>query len=177
MKPLGKSLIAAALALVAISPAYALGTPKPDEFVMKASTANLFEIESAKVALERSTNPDVKAFAQKMVSDHGTAGEAMKAAATTANVQGSVASILDKKHQKIIDDLKAEEAEDFDEEYVDEQEDAHRKTVKLFEKYAEDGEDASLKTFAANTLPTLKAHKSEVKTLEEKVDAAEDMSK
>lgn len=177
MKPLGKSLIAAALALVAISPAYALGTPKPAEFVEKASMSNLFEIESSKVALERSTNPDVKAFAQKMIDDHSAAAANMKAAAATANVAGSVASILDDKHQKIINELKAEDAEDFDEEYVDEQEDAHRKAVKLFEKYSEDGEDASLKTFAANTLPTLRAHKTEVKTLEDKVEKAEDMSK
>lgn len=177
MKPLGKSLIAAALALVAISPAYALGTPKPAEFVEKASTANLFEIEAARVALDRSTNPDVKAFAQKMIDEHTAAGASMQTAATTANVGSSVATKLDDKHAKIIADLRDEDGEDFDDEYVDSQEDAHRKVVKLFEKYAEDGEDATLKNFAANTLPTLKEHKAEAKALEDKVDQAEDMSK
>jgi len=176
MKPVGKALVAAALALAAISPAYALGTPKPDDFVQKASISNMFEMEAAKVALERSTNPDVKAFAQKMLDDHSAAGAKLTSAAASANVSGSVATALDKKHEKILADLRTEEADDFDDEYVDEQEDAHRKTVKLFEKYAEDGEDPALKSFASSTLPTLRAHKTEVQALEDKVEAAEDMS-
>lgn len=177
MTPISKALAAAALALVAISPAYALGTPEPDEFVKKASMSNLFEIESSKIALERSTNPDVKAFAQKMIDDHTAAGAKLSTAAATANVSGSIATALDEKHQKILADLRSEEADDFDDEYVDEQEDAHRKAVKLFEKYAEDGEEPALKSFAATTLPTLKDHKAQANDLEERVDDAEDMSK
>lgn len=179
MKPVATSFLAVAsfLALIAIVPApkqaHALGTPEADEFVQKASQSNLFEIESSKLALERSKNTDVRAFAQKMIDDHSGAGAGLKTAAEAAGLSGSVATALDEKHQEILKDLSEEDAADFDDEYVDEQEDAHRKAVKLFKKYSDKGENANLKTFAMQTLPTLEAHKEEVKVLEDKVDAVD----
>ncbi len=167
-------LAAAALALVAVSPAaHALGTPKPDEFVQKASVGGTFEVETSKLALQRSANPDVKAFAQKMIDEHTAASTQLKATADQAGYGAAVATTLDEDHQKELDKLAKEDAKDFDDEYVDAQEKAHRKTVKLFKAYAEKGDNAALKGFAAQTLPTLEAHKTEVDTLEDKVDAAE----
>lgn len=177
MKPVATSLFAAAtfLALVAIVPppqaAHALGTPKGEDFVQKASMTDLFEIETSKLALERSKNTDVRAFAQKMIDEHAGSTSALKTAAEAAGLSGSVATSLDEKHQKKLKDLSEEDVADFDDEYVDEQEDAHRDGVKLFKKYSDKGENANLKTFAMQTLPTLEAHKEEVKALEDKVDA------
>lgn len=171
MKHTIKTLALTALTVAAFAPqAHAIGTPKADEFVQKASVSNLFEIESSKLALTRSTNADVKAFAQKIIDDHTAAGAKLKTIADANGLSASVATTLDKKHQKELDELKAEDANDFDEEYADEQQDAHRKAVKLFDKYAKDGDHAALKAFAAETLPTLQAHKDHANTLEDKVD-------
>lgn len=174
MKHTVKTLMLAGLAFAAFAPqAHAFGTPKPDEFVQKASVANMFEIETSKLALTRSTNADVKAFAQHMIDDHTAAGTNLKATADKAGYGANVASTLDEKHQKKLDKLTKEDAEDFDDEYVDAQESAHKKAVKLFKSYADDGDNADLKGFAAQTLPTLEAHKTEVQALEDKVDDAE----
>ncbi|MDQ1210806.1 putative outer membrane protein [Pantoea anthophila] len=42
--------------------------------VKEMAQANINEIAAAKIALSKSQSADVKAFAQKMVADHGTAG-------------------------------------------------------------------------------------------------------
>ena len=49
--------------------------------LLGAGMANMFEVETSKVALEKSTRDDVKQFAQQMIDDHGKAGEELKAAA------------------------------------------------------------------------------------------------
>src|SRR5690606_35536503 len=46
------------------------GTIDPQVFVEKASAAGIAEIELAKMALEKSTQTDVREFAQTMIEDH-----------------------------------------------------------------------------------------------------------
>jgi putative membrane protein len=48
-----------------------------DDFVEEVSAKGVAEVEGAKLALEKSSSPDVQAFAQKMISDH-TAGRHRK---------------------------------------------------------------------------------------------------
>ena len=45
------------------------------------------------------------------------------------------------------------------------QRDAHSDAVALFESYAKEGDNAALKTFAQETVPTLKMHKEAVDKL------------
>lgn len=155
-------------ALLAASPAHATSTK---DFVAKASQAGMFEIESSKLALTRATDPEVKTFAQKMIDEHTAASAALKAAMTADGVDMSLApATLDEKHASKLKELQEADAEDFDEDYMDMQKSAHRKAVRLFKDYADDGENAALKTFAANTVATLEAHKEHAKKLEAKVD-------
>lgn len=44
-------------------------------WVKTVAGANFFEIESSKIALEKSSSEDVKKFAQQMIDDHTKAGE------------------------------------------------------------------------------------------------------
>ncbi len=130
----------------------------PQQFADKAANANMLEIETSKLALKTSKNKDVLAFAQKMVTDHTKAGAAFKTA--VAKVDGVTApKELDADHQKKVDDLKAKAPADFDAAYISLQKDAHSEAVSLFDSYAKNGSDATLKAFATDTLPTLQAHK------------------
>src|SRR3982751_5948286 len=70
------------------SSAFAKDTIDADDFVEDASAAGIAEIESAKLALQKSTAADVKLFAQGIINDH-----------TAANKD--LASIASKKHLKI----------------------------------------------------------------------------
>lgn len=145
------------------------------DFAKKAAVANMFEIKTSELALQRSKNPSVKDFAQTMITDHTKAGEEMKAALSKSTIKDTaLPKDLDEAHQKKFDELKNAEAKDFDERYADIQEDAHDEAVSLFKDYAEDGKDANLKEFAAKTLPTLESHKTHVDMLEDKIDDKDD---
>ena len=135
------------------------------KFIEDASAGNMFEIETSKVAVAKSTNQKVKDFAQKMIDDHTKAGDDMKAALTTPAEQADVSTKLGMMQQHKLDELNKDSASSFDKDYVNAQVDAHDKTIKLFSKYSDKGDDAALKTFATNTLPTLQQHKQMIDSI------------
>jgi putative membrane protein len=141
---------------------------KTADFISKASTSNMFEIESSKLATSKSQNEDIKKFAQDMINDHGNVGSELESAVKTSGQDSIlIKKSLDSKHQKKLDKLKSSSGKDFDKEYVDDQNDAHKDGVKLFKDYSEKGEDATLKDFAAKTLPTLEQHQQRIKEIKD----------
>ena len=69
---------------------------------------------------------------------------------------------LQPPHQTQLDQLSGLDAEAFDQAYIAAQVAAHDEAVALFEGFASNGEDSALKTFAADTLPTLQQHREEI---------------
>ena len=160
-----RSLTFAAAALFAV-PALAQdpgAVTQPQQFVDMATVANMFEIELSKVALEKSAKPETKTFAQHMIDDHSKAGEEMKVAADAEGMKMPTA--LDEKHQKKVELLSGSSGDAFDQSYLAEQLIAHEEAVALFTGYSTNGAPGALKDFAAKTLPALKSHLEEVKTL------------
>jgi putative membrane protein len=145
-------------------------TPSAADFVTKAAQANLFEIETSKLAVERTKSPSVKKFAQEMIKDHTKAGDQLKAAVAKAGVTATVPTALEGPMKDKLDALKNASASDFNDKYVDMQGEAHEDAARMFKAYADNGDNAELKTFAAATLPTLEKHFDEVKTID-KTDA------
>ena len=127
------------------------------KFIEEASAAGMFEVNSSKIALEKSSNDKVKEFTQHMVDDHTKAGDALKAA-VSEDQKTYLSAKETEKQVKELEDLNKEDAKDFDKEYVKAQVKAHDDAVSLFKKYSEKGDDAELKEFAKNTLPTLQQH-------------------
>lgn len=120
-------------------------------FVEKAAKGGAEEVALSQVALERSTNPQVKEFAQMMVTDHNDANSQLMSFAQTKGVELSSKEINVKKWQK-------KDAKDFDADYISQMIDDHKDAVKLFQKESTNGEDGDLKAFAEKTLPTLQSH-------------------
>jgi putative membrane protein len=161
-----------ALAVVCASPAFAAGKPNFTEtgkaaaalsahdFAETASAAGNFEVESSKLALERSKDAKVRAFAQMMITDHQKAAEKLKAIAPADVTAG-----LDATGKTDLDRLRGAAADRFDATYVAEQTVAHQKAVDLFNGYAKAGDNRALKAFAQETLPTLEKHLDHVKAL------------
>jgi putative membrane protein len=172
MKKPNKPIILATLAAM-ITPCAALAatqaaSPTSQSFIEEASTANEFEIQSSKAALQLSQNAEVKKFAQEMIDDHTAAGNDMKAAITQAKADIIVrepAEGLDATHQQILDDLKNAPSDQFDRKYIDAQVDAHNQAVSLFSDYSQNGDNKALKDFSAKTLPTLQKHKEHIDSL------------
>jgi len=126
--------------------------------------ANFFEIESSKVALEKSASKDVKAFAQQMIDDHTKAGEKL-ASVLKGEGMPLPPRDLSPKQATAMEMLKSAEGKEFDAAYVQVQTDAHVGAVSLFKAYAANPDDAALGAFAKETLPTLEKHLEHVKML------------
>jgi len=136
----------------------ALGVaPKTEDFIIQASASDVFEIESSKLALQKGDDA-TKAFAQQMITDHEKTTAELKALLTSGKVQGNPVTALTDGHKEEVDDLAKLEGAEFNEEYIDDQVEAHEDAVDLFKRYGEEGENADLKAWAAKTLPALEHH-------------------
>lgn len=136
----------------------ALGVaPKTGDFILQASASDMFEIESSKLALQKGDEA-TKAFAQQMITDHEKTSAELKALLAGGKVQGNPVTALTEDHKEEVDELAKLEGAEFNEEYIDDQVEAHEDAVDLFKRYAEEGENAELKAWAAKTLPVLEHH-------------------
>jgi putative membrane protein len=141
------------------------------EFVNAAGQAGMVEIRTSEMALEKSKNADVKAFAQKIIDDHKAADEKLKAAASAAAFAAPPATLDDFHMRRINDLVETDGDEDFDADYMALQVDAHNDAIRLFEDYSKDPNAVSqLKMFADETLPTLVAHKADAERIRDAVN-------
>jgi putative membrane protein len=161
-------LAAAALGLFLGSAALTADDKKGDakpvtdaEFVIKAASGGMFEVESSKAAKDGGVTGDALKFAEKMIADHEKANKELKEAATKAG-QGLPTKMLD-EHQKMLDKVKAAKGRDLERVYLETQVTAHEEAVALFESASKSATDAGLKAFAAKTLPTIKEHHEHAK--------------
>ena len=172
-------LVASALALALSGAALAQGTASypsspdqiaplavsdPQEFTTRAAVAGMFEIQSSQLALTKTQNADIKAFAQQMVSDHTKIAEDLtNAAASQPNID--VPTALDPVSAAKLAELNKATGPEFDKLYVAAQTEGHITAVGLFEGYVKEGSAGPLQDFASATLPTLNTHYEHVLTL------------
>jgi len=137
------------------------------DFVTKAAMADMYEVEAAKVALARSQNAEVKTFAQMMVDDHTKSTNNLKSAIAASGLTLTTPTALDEAHADKVQDLKDKDAADFDKAYIEDQVDAHQMALDLHQRYANDGDNAALKGFAATTAPVVQGHYDHAKQLQD----------
>ncbi|MBN9246649.1 MAG: DUF4142 domain-containing protein, partial [Hyphomicrobium sp.] len=110
------------------------------DFVNNASVGNKFEIDTSQLALKYAKSPDVKNFAQQMITDHTKAGEELKSALTEAKIEPP-ADRLDVTHEAKYAKLRLFTTESgFDSAYANEQLKAHEDAVAKFQDYASTGQ-------------------------------------
>jgi putative membrane protein len=143
---------------------YALST---QEFVKEATRAHRFEVESSQLALKKSHDPEVKAFAKKVLEESQANHEVLKSAVKGSDVTISESAKLDGERQMSLDILKDSEREFFDSEFTEVQSDAQKETAALFEDYLRQGDDPALKNYASQTLPLLKQQSRRAEKLAE----------
>lgn len=136
-------LLAAAMALgLAALPALAQ-SHSDKEFLEKSSQGNVAEVELAKLALEKSQNPDVRSFAKRMIHDHEMLAREMKPFVTGAGIQPSTS--LNTEHQHLYNELKGLSGAEFDKQYVEAMDKDHHNDLKDFQDEVGSTQDAKLK--------------------------------
>jgi putative membrane protein len=137
-------------------------------FLLTAGSSNLLEIQTAQLALQKATSPDVKKFAQMMLDHHTKATQELKTIATPLSV--TLPEAMMPIHQAMADKLKDASGKKFDEAYMDAMETAHQMDIAMFETKSRTAADPTVKAFATKTLPMLKSHAAMATKLEDKVD-------
>ena len=142
------------------------------EFVAEVVAANYAEIEFAQLASQRSTNPEVKALARQLVTDHTKVLSDLKSLAQSKAI--SVPTEAEDADERKIERFYDEAGKDFDKKWTKEMIDKHEKSINRFEKRFEKTEDAELKAFADKTLPHLRMHLEKLNALLEKIKDSDD---
>lgn len=135
-------------------------------FLVNVSIGNIQEVNLGKLAAQKAADPRIRAFGNRMVTDHGKAetqlialakkkGYSLPANATSAVVEDPML-------------MKATPAK-FDKLYVHMMVPGHRSTVGLFQHYAIAGKDPDIKAFAQQMLPVIKSHLTEIKAIDEQI--------
>ena len=132
-------------------------------FVAKAAEDGKHEVMLGQMAKNQAANPDIKKFAERLITDHTKANEQLIAAAKAANIP--VPAGISQEQFKEIEKFKNLKGAEFDKAYLKHMTEDHEKAVKLFENASKNLKDPGLKAFAAKTLPTIKEHLEMAKKL------------
>ncbi|MDR7230544.1 putative membrane protein [Caulobacter sp. BE264] len=150
---------------------------KAGVFATKMADNDMFEIEAAKLAASRSTNPSVKKFAMMMETAHKKTSDGLKSAISASGATITLPTMLSKDMQDELDDLSKADPKDFDKEYADAMVDAHQSALNLLQRYAQDGDTPTLKTFAAETAPKVQEHLNMAEGLKKGFETGENVAK
>jgi putative membrane protein len=153
----------------------ATGMTTDQVFVKDAAIGGMAEVALGQLASTKATNDKVKAFAQRMVMDHGKANDELKTLASSKNM--TLPATVDAKHKATHDRLAKLSGAAFDRAYVSDMVADHRKDVAAFTRQAASATDHDVKQFAAKTLPTLEEHLKMVEDLSKDVGTTAAMSK
>lgn len=138
------------------------------KFIMKAAENNTAEIWMARLALKRGTGEPVKQFANEMIKDHEKVDKAMKSTLEDMGLKAPAMAIRAPQMEKY-EELATVSRDEFDATYMNMQVKAHKKTLKLFEQQAEQGQAQPLVKFAEQRIPTLNDHLQEAQRLVEQM--------
>jgi len=142
-------------------------TDEDKKFLAMAAQSDQNEIALSKLAADKATNPDVKAFAQKMVDEHQAMTASMKPFADKWGL--SAPNGPDASHQKEWDKLNGMNGAAFDKEYMSDMVTDHTKAYSVFTKEGNDTKDPEFKDAVLKGKTIVAAHKNMAYDLKKKM--------
>jgi putative membrane protein len=131
-------------------------TPADRAFLNKAAQGGLMEVAAGKLASQRALDPAVKTFGERMVSDHTAANDTLKSLASSK--QMPLPDAVSAEEHEALGKLEGLNGTEFDKAYSKMMVKDHVTDISDFEKEVKKGDDADVKAFAQQTLPTLRHH-------------------
>ena len=132
-------------------------------FMAQAASADQFEIQSSQLALQMSTNPAVRNFANMLIADHARMSQALAAAATAARLSPPAPALLPAQ-QSMLDQLRTT-GPNFDAAFRGVQIGAHQQALQLMQNYAASGDVPVLRNAAQQAIPIIQSHLSQAQML------------
>ncbi len=137
------------------------------KFLAMAAQGDQNEIALGKLAAQKATNPDVKAFGAKMVQDHTQLSASMKPFVEEWGL--SISNGPDADTQKEWDKLYSLSGKDFDKEYMKEMVNDHTKDLDEFTTEVKDAKDPKFQAAVMKGKSVVAAHKNMAYDLEKKL--------
>ncbi len=132
-------------------------------FVNLVAQTDMTEAHLGQLAAEQASSQGVKDYAQMLVTDHTADYTQITALATKAGL--TVPKGLDAEHEKAIAPFEKLKGAAFDRKYIHMMIPGHETAIAAYDKETRDGQNADLKAYATQALPTLEKHKSGAQAL------------
>lgn len=148
--------------------ARAAATPEPlnaSDFVQAQAAHDMFEVQTAKLAEERSKTPQVRAYAAQILKDHNQATAGLKAVISTSSQTLTLPNVITADLQTRLDTLIGIGAADFDKTYLDGQVVAQQEALTVLNFYADKGDMPALKAFAGQTAQVTQTQLAQARSL------------
>jgi putative membrane protein len=125
-------------------------------FIDHVARDNEGEIDLGKLAVQKTQSPEVKALAQRLVTDHSKANQQLKRLAQKESV--SVPTGVGKEQKDLRAQLEKLNGAAFDRAFVDAEVKDHQNDITFYQNESNRLQDPQLRSFAQQTLPVLQEH-------------------
>jgi len=144
-------------------------SPSDDDkkFLATAAQSDVNEIKLSELAEQKASNPAVKAFAIKMVTEHKKMSASMKPFAQSWGL--SAPTDLDDDHKSDYAKLNGLSGANFDKEYMDLMVSDHSKALDLFTDEAKNTKDSKFRAAVVKGKTMVAAHKNMAYDLKKKL--------
>lgn len=122
-------------------------------FLEKAAKSGLAELRVARLAVEHSSDPRVRSFAQQLVSDHEKSNAELSDLAGRKGV-----SLPQDENDRNFKSMSDKTGLDFDKTFVGHMVDEHQDDIDLCDAASRKSDDAEVAAFASKQLPILQEH-------------------
>jgi len=133
----------------------------PDKlFLVEAALGSQAEMQLAQLAQQKSQDQQVKQIAQRIIQDHGQMMQQLQNVAQAQNV--TLPKSLPAMHQQEARVLQSLDGKQFDQCFLSAMRCMHAKDLSKFQDVSQIAQNAEVKQFARQQLPTLTAHRADV---------------
>lgn len=147
----------------------------PASILGYATAANMAEIQEAKLAEKKATNPQVKAFARQMLADHEAMLKdgkslAAKLKAQPDTVNGDAHDLMNNSRDELKDLTDKKAGADWDKNFIDKEIDGHQHVLDKLQDAAKNTTDADLRTGLEKATGKVQEHLTKAQDLKTKLN-------
>ena len=142
-------------------------TPAEQDFMMKTAQGHMGEIEMARIALNKSSNQEVKDYANMIERDHNNGMKVLVELMQDKNV--SQPKTLTGDAQQAMSSMNGLTGPEFDREFVNTMVSEHRRILEMFRDQQASAQNLEVKDYVEATMPTLEMHLDKAQRLQSKL--------
>src|SRR5258705_1236672 len=144
------------------------------KFLSEAADGGMLEVEFGKFAVQKATDEGVKKFGQRMVDDHSKVNDELRQLAGRKGIELPAAPSA--KNRDLQRRLASLSGAFFDKAYMTDMVTNHKDDVAAFQRESNLGRDPQVKSFATQTLPTLREHLKSAQEISSKTTSSKTTS-